>query len=86
MQLQGPYIKNVRSQGGGVGPKKADIVRGRLRGFTTRDQSKIRTRGEGVQNPENFADVLYAWSHSSQHDIEVKFDVLVDDQDLDTIR
>ena len=22
----------------------------------------MRTRGEGVQNPENFADVLYVWS------------------------
>ena len=22
----------------------------------------MRTRGEGVKNPENFADVLYVWS------------------------
>ena len=33
-----------------------------MRGFTTIDKSKIWTRGEGVQKPENFADVLYVWS------------------------
>ena len=38
------------------------MVQKRLLGFTTIDQSKIRTRGEGVQKPENFADVLYVWS------------------------
>ena len=32
-----------------------------MRGFTLIDLAKMRTRGEGVQNPENFADVLYVW-------------------------
>ena len=33
-----------------------------MRGFTTIDLGKMRTRGEGVQNLKNFADVLYEWS------------------------
>ena len=33
-----------------------------MRGFTLVDLAEMRTRGEGVQNPENFADVLYEWS------------------------
>ena len=34
----------------------------RLGGFTVIDLAKMRARGEGVQNPKNFADVLYVWS------------------------
>ena len=30
-----------------------------MREFSTVDQSQMRTRGEGVQNPGNFADVIY---------------------------
>ena len=43
--------------GRGVSPKE-DVVR-RLREFSTVDQSQMRTRGKGVQNPKNFADVIY---------------------------
>ena len=47
----------------GRGTSNADIVR-RLREFSTIDLAKMRTRGEGVRNPENIADVLYGWSLS----------------------
>ena len=52
MSHKGPYIKDVRTEGErGVGPK-ADIAR-ELLGFTTVDQSKMWTRGEGGQkNPK----------------------------------
>ena len=43
----------------------------------------LRTR-QGAAGLETEA--VEKCSYSSQHDIEVKFDVLVDDQDLDTIR
>ena len=32
-----------------------------MRDFTTIDLEKMRTRGAGVQKPENLADVLYVW-------------------------
>ena len=51
---KGPYIKDVRTEGGGSKSRHS-------KGFTLRDLAKMRARGEGVQKPENFADVLYVW-------------------------
>ena len=42
---------------GGLAQKKME--EGRLREFSAVDQSQMQTRGEGFQNPENFADVIY---------------------------
>ena len=51
---QGPYIKDVRTKGGGGVSPKADIVR---------EVVWIEYCGQGVKNPEKFADILYVWSH-----------------------
>ena len=56
---KGPFIKDVRTKGGrGVSPK-ADIVREVAWIYSYRSDQNADKRGEGVQNPENFADVLY---------------------------
>ena len=34
------------------------MKKGRLRGFSTIYLNQMRTKGEGVKNPENFADVI----------------------------
>ena len=55
---RGPFIKDVRTEGGG-GLRNLEI----LRTNKTDRLREMRTRGrEGVQNPENFADILYEWS------------------------
>ena len=47
----------------------------------------LRTRqGASASGLGGETEAVEKCSYSSQHDIEVKFDVLVDDQDLDTIR
>ena len=57
-QPKGPYIKDVRTEGGGgVGPK-ADIVREVAWIYSYRSSQNADKGGEGVQNPENFADVI----------------------------
>ena len=43
------------------------VERGKEEGYPISDQRKkgcvdlVLTRGEGVQNPENLADVIYVW-------------------------
>ena len=56
---RGPCIKDVRTEGGG-GLRNLPI----LRTNSTDRLREMRTRGrEGVQKSQNFADVLYVWSH-----------------------
>ena len=59
---KGPYIKDVRTEGGGgVGPK-ADIVREVAWIYSYRSShNKCGQGGEGVQKLKNFADVLNGW-------------------------
>ena len=59
---RGPYIKDVRTKGGGGVSPKADIVREVAWIYSYRSSQNADKGGEGVQNPENFADVLYVWS------------------------
>ena len=48
---------------GGVSPK-ANIVREVAWIYSYRSGQTADKGGEGAQNPENFADVLYVWSLS----------------------
>ena len=58
MLVKGPYIKDVRTEGGG-GLKNCSI----LRTNKTDRLREMRTRGRGgVKNHGIFADVLYVWS------------------------
>ena len=50
----GPYLYDVRTEGGRGVPSKADIVIKLSKGGCV----NLRTRGEGVQKSENFADVI----------------------------
>ena len=50
----GRYIYDVRTEGGGGVPSKADKVIKLSKGGCV----NLRTRGEGVQKSENFADVI----------------------------
>ena len=59
---KGPYIKDVRTGRGEGGSPKADIVREVAWIYSYRSSKNADKGGEGVQNPEYFADVLYAWS------------------------
>ena len=55
-----PYTYDVHTEGGGL--KNCQI----LRTNSTDRLREMRTRGrEGVKNPENFANVLYKWSPST---------------------
>ena len=45
-----------------MGGPKADIVREVAWIYSYRSSQNADKGGEGVQNPENFADVLYVWS------------------------
>ena len=54
---KGACTYDVCSGRGEGGTPKADVV-GRLREFSTMNWSNMQTRGEGVKNPENFADVI----------------------------
>ena len=47
--------------GGEGGSPKADIVREVAWIYYYRSSQNADKGGEGVQNPENFADVLYVW-------------------------
>ena len=58
----GPYIKDVRTGRGEGGSPKADILREVAWIYSYRSSQNADKGGEGVQNPENFADVLYVWS------------------------
>ena len=49
-------------EGGEGGSPKADIVREVAWIYSYRSSQNADKGGEGVQNPENFADVLYVWS------------------------
>ena len=46
--------------------QKADIVREVAWIYSYRSDQNADKGGEGVQNPENFADVLYVWSPSGR--------------------
>ena len=61
----GPYIKDVRTGRGEGGSPKADIVREVAWIYSYRSDQNADKGGEGVKNPENFADVLYVWPHTS---------------------
>ena len=61
-RTKGPFIKDVRTKGGGGVSPKADIVREVAWIYSYRSSQNAEEGGEGVQNPENFADVLYEWS------------------------
>ena len=65
LPARGPYIKDVRTGRGEGGSPKADIVREVAWIYSYRS-SKNADKGEGVQNPENFADVLHVWSLSTK--------------------
>ena len=52
LSLKGPCTYDVQTEGG-IGQQQ-----GRLRGFSAIDQSQRGTRGEWVQKPETFADVI----------------------------
>ena len=64
----GPYIKDVRTGRGEGGSPKADIVREVAWIYSYRSSQNADKGGEGVQNPKNFADVLYEWSLSGWPD------------------
>ena len=40
--------------------------------FSTKDLAKTQTRGEGVQKPGNFVDVITVWPLKGFHAIEVQ--------------
>ena len=52
--LRGASVYDVRTKGGTGVPSKADIVSN----LSKEGCGNLRTRGEGVKNSENFADVL----------------------------
>ena len=54
---KGPFINDVSRKGEG-GISQNLIHKGRLRDSSTKDWSKMLTRGEGVKNPKNSADVV----------------------------
>ena len=58
---KGPYIKDVRTGRGEGGSPKADVVREFAWIYSYRS-SQNADKGGGVQNPKNFAEVLYVWS------------------------
>ena len=55
---EGRYLYDVRTEGGRGVIQYVTNTTDRLRECVTKG-------GEGVQNPENFADVLYVWSLTS---------------------
>ena len=55
---KGPFIKDVRTKGGGGVSSKADIVREVAWIYSYRSSQKGDKGGEGVQNPKNFANVI----------------------------
>ena len=57
------YLYNVRTEGGGGVPSKADIVIKLSKGGCV----NLRTRGEGVKKSENFADVICVSSLGGWH-------------------
>ena len=59
---QGAIHKGRPHREGGGGSPKADIVREVAWIYSYRSSQNADKGGEGVQNPENFADVLYVWS------------------------
>ena len=62
---RGPYIKDVRTEGGGGEVENCQI----LRTNSTDRLREMRTKGGGgVENPKNFADVLYVWSRTELTD------------------
>ena len=68
---KGPFIKDVRTkEGRGVG-LKAGIVREVAWIYYYRSSQNADKGGEGVQNPENFADVLYVWPLMEKQEYEI---------------
>ena len=58
---QGPFTNDVSIAGEGGGCPISDDRRRRLRDLYTKNSDK---GGEGVQNLENLADVIYEWPHT----------------------
>ena len=61
----GTIHKERMHRGGGGVAQKADIIREVAWIYSYRASQNADKGGEGVQNPEYFADVLYVWSPSS---------------------